>query len=458
MPKLTKNDLEHFLERQNLALPKSSPLARLYGLATEVLIHLLGKPWVVNNIFGKRPLDKFLRIKAKSRRDSFKMTDRIIEVSEMLFNFQDVSGIANIIERIKKDSIESCFAELQSARLLYNNKTPFYFNTPLNKKGLDYDAVATIQGIDVYFEFKCKIENTSFSKETIKTTLIHARGQLPRAKPSAIFVKIPEIWTAVKNIEDELIEVVDEFFRRTTRINSIIFYWEEWTSLPTGQAMRAVRFKEEINPNSVVELGKILKGLQVNQSSSKWISFNGLIQNKFGESGIVYPKLTKVMVLGNGFSWHSVLRILSQATKGEHVFYDMGSIGGTRITLLIDKNDCIVFKVIDANLNKFEVKTNEPFFKIGLDNFSYLRFQLTPNFNYSEMCISVNNNIVGRKTVPLNQNSILLPDISLGADLSSKRNIAFEVASIAMYEKSSVKTNKEVTEYYNFQFALEIPN
>ncbi len=40
MPKLTKNDLEHFLERQNLALPKSSPLMRLYELASEVLIHL----------------------------------------------------------------------------------------------------------------------------------------------------------------------------------------------------------------------------------------------------------------------------------------------------------------------------------------------------------------------------------------------------------------------------------
>ena len=116
MPKLTKSDLENFLESQNLALPNSSPIARLYGLATEVLIHLLGTSWVVDNIFGKCPLDKFLRVKAKSKEDRFKMTDRIVEISEMLFNFQDVSGVTNIIEKIKKDRIESYFAELQSAK------------------------------------------------------------------------------------------------------------------------------------------------------------------------------------------------------------------------------------------------------------------------------------------------------------------------------------------------------
>ncbi len=458
MPILTKNDLENFLESQNLTLPNSSPMARLYGLATEVLIHLLGKSWVVNNIFGKHPSDEFLRVKAKSKEDRLKMTDRIVEISEMLFNFQDVSGVTNVIERIKKDSIESYFAELQSARLLYNNKTPFCFNNPINKKGLDYDAVATIQGFEVYCEFKCKIESTNFSKETIRKTLTYARSQLPKAKPSIIFMKIPEKWTTIEEIEGELLEVVAEFFRRTTRVNSIVFYWEEWTSLPTGQALRAVKFNEKINPNSIIELGKILKELELNQFPTDWISFNELIQSKFGESGIHYPRLTKAMVLGNGFSWHSVLKILPQVTKGEHVFYDMGNIGGTRITLLIDKNDYIVFRIVDAIQNKFETKTNEPFSKIGLDNFSYLRFQLTPNFHYSELSISINNNIVGKKTVTLNQNSILLPNISLGASLENKGKTAFEVASIATHEKSSVEVNKEVTEYYNFQFALEIPN
>jgi hypothetical protein len=192
MLKLTKIDLERILEEQNSALPDSSAIARLYGLAAEVLIHLLGCDWVGNNVFGNRPLDEFLRSRPKSKEDRFKMTDRLMETAEMLFNFQDISGIENLLERIKKDSIEACFAELQSAKLLCFNNIPFYFNTPSNRKGFDYDAIATTHGFEIACEFKCKIENTNFSENTIKEILRHARGQLPKNKPSVIFIKIPD--------------------------------------------------------------------------------------------------------------------------------------------------------------------------------------------------------------------------------------------------------------------------
>lgn len=59
MPKLTKKDLENFMESQDLILPNSSPISRLYGLATEVLIHLLGLKWVNNNVLGNRAPEYF---------------------------------------------------------------------------------------------------------------------------------------------------------------------------------------------------------------------------------------------------------------------------------------------------------------------------------------------------------------------------------------------------------------
>ncbi len=136
----------------------------------------------------------------------------------------------------------------------------------------------------------------------------------------------------------------------------------------------------------------------------------------------------------------------------------MGFVGGTRISFLIDEYDYVKFKIVDANSNKFEVKTKEPFFKIGLDSFSYLRFQLTPVFNHSELSIAVNNNVVGKKTVPLNQSSILFPNNSLGADLESNRKTAFVYLESITCEKSSVEINSKVTEYFNLKFALEIPN
>ncbi len=303
MVKLTKSNLEYILEEQNLALPNLPAISRLYALAGEVLIHLLGIDWVFNNVFGKRPLDEFLRSKYESTEDNFKNTDRSVEIAEILFNFQDISGIENLIERIKKDKIEDYVAELQSAKLLYFNDTPFYFNTPSNQKGLDYDAVATTLGYEIPCEFKCKTENRNFSENTIRDTLKHARSnQLPKNKPSIIFIKIPEEWTIQETTEKRLLSVLNEFFRRTTRVNSVIYHWEEWTYFSTGKALRNVRFNEIVNPNSKVKLGRILKKPKINQSPTNWIYFSNLIQNKFGESDPIRPKPIKVMVLGNGFS------------------------------------------------------------------------------------------------------------------------------------------------------------
>ncbi len=456
-PKLTKNDLESFLERQNLALSNSTPTARLYGLASEVLIHLLGAAWVGDNVFGNKPLDQFLRSRPESKEDRFKMTDRLVDVAEMLFNFQSISGIENLFENIKKDKIESYVGELQSAKLLHFNNTAFYFNTPSNQKGLDFDAVVIDQGFEIPCEFKCKIENTKFSENTIKEVLKHAREQLPKDIPSIIFIKLPENWTFQEEIQNKLLTVFDEFFRRTTRVNSIVYYWEEWEFLSSGQALRAVRFNEILNPNSKVKLDRILRKTETNQVPPNWIYFSDLIQSKFGASSVTRPKPIKAMVLGNGFSWHSVIKILPQISRGEHVFFDLGTVGGTRISFLIDDSNFIKFRIIDGDLKKFEVSSDKPFYDFGLNNFCYLRFQLTPNYHFSELAIAVNNEIVKKRTVTLNQGSILLPTISLGADFQSRRKTAFELASMAMYEQSSVNLNLELTNYYNVEFALYTP-
>lgn len=457
MPKLTKNDLENFIKERTRALPYISANARLYALATEVLINLLGKDWVANNIFGNRPLDDFLRAKAKSSEDRYKMVDRIVEVSEMLFNFQDISGIENVIEKIKKDKVEPYVAELQSAKLLYSNKTPFFFNNPSNQKGLDYDLIITVKDLEIPCEIECKIENRNFSENTIRETLRHAKNQLPKGKSSVIFVKLPEKWSFQEDIQDKLSNVLNDFFRQTTRINSVIYFWEEWTYLKTGQAFRAIRFNEKVNPNSKPHIGRILTNIKFNKPLENWLSFNDLIQANFGETGLVYPEPIEAMVLGNGFSWHSVLKISPQVSKGEHVFFDIGVLAGTRISFLVDNKNHIRFRVIDGRLKKFEVITNEPFFKIGLDNFSYLRFQIKPIFHYSELSINVNNKVVARKTVLLNPGSILLPNTTLGGDLTSRKRTAFEVAMVAMYEEASDKINTEVIKHCNQEYALEIP-
>lgn len=432
------------------------PLGRVYLLAIEVLIHLVGKQWIANNIFGKRPVDGFLRSKPQKKDDVLKLLDRVIELAEMLFNFQDISGIENLVKRLtEKDSIESCVAELQAAKLLYNNKIPFSFNTPSYRKGDDYDAIAIVQGLEIACEFKCKVEATDFSGETIKESLREARKQLPKEKPCIIFVKIPEVWTTQRGTEESLLKILAEFFRRTTRVNSVIFHWEEWYYFPDEKSARGVKYKEEVNPNSKISLGKILNDIKLNAQSEKWTYFSDLIKVKFGESGFTRPTPIKALILGNGFSWNAVIKILPQPKSGEHVIYEIGVSEGPRLTILIDKDSYIRFRVVDANLSSFELKTDKPISEIGLDVFAYLRCQLTPIFSLSQLSIAVNNKIVYKNTVPLNQNSVLLPNTTLGADLKGKRHTAFELTELAIFEKStSIEENNKITEYFNKKFAL----
>lgn len=455
MNSLTKNDLEKFLENNISLIPNISPQARVYGIAMETLIHLIGKEWIAKNLFTVTPTNNFLRVNTKTREDGFKLQDRVIELAEMLFNFQNVSGLENLVKALLKDGIESHVAELQSARLLYNNGTHFSFVTPSGKKGKDYDAIVIFSNIEIACEFKCKIEVTHFRENTIKETLKKAKDQLPKDKTGLIFIKIPEVWTTQENVAEKFYGVFFEFFRRTTRVNSIVVHWEEWSYFTNGQALRMVRFDERVNPNSKISLGKILKEIEPNSNTFNWFYFDDLVKKKFGVSNVERPKPIKCFLLGNGFSWHAVIQILPQIKNGEHVIYELGDPRHACLTLLVDHQNYLIFRIIDANLNRFELKTNKPFSEIGLRDFVYLRLQITPVFSFSELSIAINNINICKKGVTLNQNSIVLPNTALGGDLNGQRKTAMSLAELATYDRATnTEENKGMTEYFNIKFAL----
>jgi hypothetical protein len=62
MKHLSHTDLKAFIEDfYHYTAGAVSPIAQLYALSAEALIHLLGKAWVQDNVFGLAPIDSILR-------------------------------------------------------------------------------------------------------------------------------------------------------------------------------------------------------------------------------------------------------------------------------------------------------------------------------------------------------------------------------------------------------------
>jgi hypothetical protein len=126
---------------------------------------------------------------------------------------------------MRHGNIEATYAELDLGRMLYAGGVDFRFVEPQLKKGFDYDVEIILpDGVSVCADAKCKIETTEFSEQTVMNSLIDARKQFPRDRPSAVFVKVPPAWFEQPHTGKSLNEIAYEFLRTTRRIVSVKYY------------------------------------------------------------------------------------------------------------------------------------------------------------------------------------------------------------------------------------------
>jgi hypothetical protein len=197
-------------------------------------------------------------------------------LAETLFNLQHVSGLQSRIDQLPGKDLEASVAEFDSARLLFMNSIPIRFVEEIGKTGSDYDLCVDINGMSVACETKCKIEGTELSVSAIKSRLKDARSQLPSDRPGIVFVHIPEAWVRNELINEVAPQALNETFRGTRRISTVILFWEEW-ELSGEAAMRTVRFRTEHNPYARLPLtayGKILRPMP---TESPWQSLAVLV-------------------------------------------------------------------------------------------------------------------------------------------------------------------------------------
>ncbi len=205
--------------------------------ARDVLVHYLGIEWCQRTFLD--PSNKadfsFKPMPSKDPVDGARYCDYVVNLAEMLLNFQPIQGFDEWHIRLKKRTdVQAAVAELEAAALLFKSAITFRFVPEVKKKGLDYDLEAIIGGNTVPCETKCKMPRTSVSDKTVKKALEKANRQIPRDQPNIVFMRIPETWISDPTSRVAFEGGLKRAFRWFERISAVVAYYRVWEMAGDG--------------------------------------------------------------------------------------------------------------------------------------------------------------------------------------------------------------------------------
>lgn len=213
------------LTRMAASTPKNfaHPLQHLMGIAMQVLDFQFGRRWIQNNILADGRGDQYLRLEIDINYIERKWL-RLIDVAEMIYNFQETAGIEQPLSRLDAGVIEATVAELRAARLLkmYGNILRFHKADEI-AGGENYDLNVMHTGTWMPTEVKSKRGDTDITEKSILKSCKAASSQLPKGRPSIVLCEIPESF-----ISDDtmgiLASVANDFFRTSSRVCLLVFH------------------------------------------------------------------------------------------------------------------------------------------------------------------------------------------------------------------------------------------
>lgn len=216
-----------------------------FAVASAVLRGFLGAKW-----FDKHVTSGFLTIDESTPKRREETLFRVIDLSEVLYNLQNVTGFDECIERMRNRDIEGTYAELDLGRMLFLHKAPFRYVVARGIKKRDYDVeIIYPNGVVACAEAKCKIESTEFRPATVIDTLNRATGQLPDDHPSIIFVKVPPRWMEARGFAAIIADIARSFLQDVPHVVSVKYYVSPLT-FADGFMKHEHAYKEISNPHT----------------------------------------------------------------------------------------------------------------------------------------------------------------------------------------------------------------
>jgi len=230
---------------------RKAPDTAAFVLALMIIRHFLGDEWILDNLDASSRTVGFMRLYAMEPAQEYIQNWKVIDLAEMLFNLQSILGFEECVTQMRTEAlIESSVAELDIGRMLYIYNFDFNFVKRTSVKGADYDLEIKLDRWTVCADFKCKLENTPITANTIIGTLTKVRSQLPSTKPGMLFVKVPQNWM-LKYLHAQLMaDSARSFFAKgSQRIVSVKFYISPF-QVSNGFVSQTHKFKEVANPRN----------------------------------------------------------------------------------------------------------------------------------------------------------------------------------------------------------------
>ncbi len=222
--------------------------------------------------------------------------NRAILVAGSLFLLRSTPGFEEFCRRMKERDIRASFFELLAAKQFFKQGFQLLSRPEIRIKGKDFDFSAKKDSRTINVEVTAFTAST-FSRETISNALYGKRTQLPDTDPAVFYCAIPEDWLATPiNWDEELLETTNTFFRRSRRINAIVFWMERHMDKHDGEGGGwALIRKPYRNPNPRISSDEI-----------NFLFEPGLNGNDFRtalETGIGLSKLEKESYNSDFFYW-----------------------------------------------------------------------------------------------------------------------------------------------------------
>jgi hypothetical protein len=94
-------------------------------------------------------------------------------------------------------------------------------------KGADFDLLISKHDAQICVEVTARKDGPC-TVEAIENTIRKKRKQLPPGKPAILFIRVPAAWMRnEKRYQSILGKAISNVFRRSRRLNAVVFVWEE---------------------------------------------------------------------------------------------------------------------------------------------------------------------------------------------------------------------------------------
>ena len=229
--------------------PNLHPIQQTYELALRILKNFFGPAWVRDHILDATPKGSFLSRDTIEKVSLNRHVVRVIQLAEMIFNLQIVSGFDLVLDWLRNGQLEASFAALEGGSLLHDEGVAFRFVTPLGRKKSDY-AIEFFHpnGELCCADAKFNLETRTLSEPVIRNSLLEARKKLPTDKPGYLFVKVSPEWIDAPESHDAFREFVTRALEKTTRLVAIDAFANA-TTFDNGQVRHHSQRSEFQNGN-----------------------------------------------------------------------------------------------------------------------------------------------------------------------------------------------------------------